>query len=525
MPVNTFVLLIALTHNKICIFLFIETASCILMNLTYRHILFFIPAWLGLCSAGAQNLVANASFEDVNICTEYKAPCTPSAWESVAPEALKLDYMYHHYKEGAGNNLLRLIHVSQNPLRNYAQTRLLCPLEKGRRYRVTLLGWQDGDVPPELDLCFDTTWLFRESAVILADVVPTLRLGPGNLVKTAGKKKVFTLQQEFVAAGHYGYVAFGTMRNATAAPQVIYNYIDSIAIEPVNGDGRLCAAAARTKDSLYNQHNRHSIPRRAFVEQESQRRRLEARYLRCITLEVKDHRIFTAAGRAEHPATAVRLDSIIKAYNPGTGMKVRITGHAFREGTFNYNKVVAETNARKIMETLIYMKGFSFEDFTVDSKGNNQPRYDTTTAEGREQNNFVELEFCMPLPEEETVSAPPPSRPDTLVVPDVLFRFNSSELNTALLKELDALVQQIPKDGVQLQLVGHTDDRGEAEYNAELSKRRALAVADYLKLKGKGGSIRHVSGEGENRPVASNNTSAGRQRNRRVEIIIYKGAE
>ncbi len=515
-----------LTHNKICIFLFIETTSGFLMNLTYRHILFCIPAWLGLSSAAAQNLVANASFEDVNICTEYKAPCTPAAWESVAPEASKLDYMYHHYPQGAGNNLIRLIHMSQNLLRNYAQTRFLCPLEKGRRYRVTIVGWKDGDAPPELDLRFDTTWLFRESPAVLSDLEPSLHLGPGNLVKSMGGKKVFTLQREFVAEGHYGYLAFGTMRNTTAAPHVVYNYIDSIAVEPVNGDGRLCPAAQHTKDSLYSQHNRHSIPRRAFEEQQQQRRRLEARYLKCVTLEVKDHRIFTAAGRLEHPATAARLDSIVRAYEPGIGMKVRVTGHAYREGTFDYNKVVAETNAKKIMETLIYMKGFSFEDFTVESKGNTQPRYDTSTAEGREQNNFVELEFCMPLPAVETVSQHAPPAPDTLMVPDVLFRTNSSELNTALLKELDALLAQIPAGGgVQLQLVGHTDDRGEADYNTGLSKRRALAVADYLKQQGKGANIRHVSGEGENRPVASNGTAEGRQRNRRVEIIIYRSAE
>lgn len=41
----------------------------------------------------AQNMVLNASFEEVNICTEYTAPCAPSAWLSVAPEVARMKYL------------------------------------------------------------------------------------------------------------------------------------------------------------------------------------------------------------------------------------------------------------------------------------------------------------------------------------------------------------------------------------------------------------------------------------------------
>jgi outer membrane protein OmpA-like peptidoglycan-associated protein len=480
---------------------------------------------LGFCTLQAQNLVPNPSFEDVNICTEFNAPCAPAAWLSVAPDGAKLDYMFHQYPGGAGNNLVRLTHLSQDGLRNYAQTKLLCPLEKGRRYRVTLVGWQDGETPPETGLRFDTTWLFREAGSRLANLKPTLQLGPADVVKQTGGKKVFTLQREFVAEKQYACLVIGTFTDQRPSPHKTCNYIDSIAITPVSDAAALCASAQKTRDSLYAGHRRHSIPTWYYHASESRRRQLEGRNLQCITIPVKDHTIFSAAGRAREPEAAARLDSIVKAYNPATGMQVRLTGHSFREGSFNYNKVLAESNAKKIMELLIYMKGFSYEDITVDSKGNTQPRYDTATAEGRERNNFVDMEFCMPRPP----GAPPEvavHRPDTLLIPDVLFRTNSSELNKHLFAELDSLVQLIPASGpVQLQLVGHTDNRGEEEYNQALSHRRALAVAEYLETKGWGNYIRHVSGEGEKRPLAGNDTEVGRQRNRRVEIIIYRGSE
>lgn len=498
------------------------------MFLTYRHILFSLSALPLWWPVQAQNLVANPSFEDVNICTEFSAPCAPAAWESVSPESAKLDYMFHQYSGGAGNNLVRLVHRSQDALRNYAQTRLLCPLEKGRSYRVTLIGWQDGDAPPAIELRFDTTWVFREAGHQLRDLQPGLELDAASVVATDGKKRVFTLQREFIAADHYTHLILGTFRKPPWSSAKVCNYIDSIAITPVSGSGPLCTDAARQKDSLYNQHCRHSIPSRFYENSEVRRRRALEGLLKCITVRVKDHTIFTAAGRAQNPEAAARIDSVVKVYEPAMGMKVRITGHSFREGSFSYNKIVGEVNAKKVMNVLIYMKGFSFEDITLDSKGNTQPAYDTATAEGKEQNNFVELEFCMPRPPEEAavVAAPPAQRPDTLVVPDVLFHFNSAVLNTKLHRELDKLLQKIPTGKpVQLQVVGHTDNRGEEDYNLELSKRRALAVAEYLRLQGWGNYIRHVSGEGEKHPAAPNETMEGRQRNRRVEIIVYQGMD
>ena len=113
------------------------------------------------------------------------------------------------------------------------------------------------------------------------------------------------------------------------------------------------------------------------------------------------------------------------------------------------------------------------------------------------------------------------------MIPDVLFRFNSSELNTKLYKSLDSLVARIPRNDttVQLQVLGYTDNVGTEAYNLSLSRSRAAAVADYLKGKGLEKFIRHVSGLGESAPVAPNDTQEGRQRNRRVEIIIYTGSD
>jgi outer membrane protein OmpA-like peptidoglycan-associated protein len=71
---------------------------------------------------------------------------------------------------------------------------------------------------------------------------------------------------------------------------------------------------------------------------------------------------------------------------------------------------------------------------------------------------------------------------------------------------------------------GHTDSVGSDVYNQTLSEKRAQTVADYLMAAGVSrSSVLSVQGLGETRPLASNDTEDGRQRNRRVEIIIEDG--
>lgn len=75
-------------------------------------------------------------------------------------------------------------------------------------------------------------------------------------------------------------------------------------------------------------------------------------------------------------------------------------------------------------------------------------------------------------------------------------------------------------DKTKVQVIGYTDNTGSAAYNDKLSKQRAQAVANYLKLRGVSAARLMVYGYGENNPIASNATAAGREQNRRVEITL-----
>jgi outer membrane protein OmpA-like peptidoglycan-associated protein len=71
-----------------------------------------------------------------------------------------------------------------------------------------------------------------------------------------------------------------------------------------------------------------------------------------------------------------------------------------------------------------------------------------------------------------------------------------------------------------IDVMGHTDSDGAADYNQALSERRALSVASYLNAKGINGQRLLAAGYGEASPISSNGTESGKQQNRRVEIRI-----
>jgi outer membrane protein OmpA-like peptidoglycan-associated protein len=104
----------------------------------------------------------------------------------------------------------------------------------------------------------------------------------------------------------------------------------------------------------------------------------------------------------------------------------------------------------------------------------------------------------------------------------LLFAFDSDSIQAAAgtnLRELASSLQKYPDS--QLLIVGHTDNVGDDSYNQALSQRRSNSAATYLAAQGVARTRLAATGKGESEPVATNDTDAGRQKNRRVEVAIY----
>jgi outer membrane protein OmpA-like peptidoglycan-associated protein len=104
----------------------------------------------------------------------------------------------------------------------------------------------------------------------------------------------------------------------------------------------------------------------------------------------------------------------------------------------------------------------------------------------------------------------------------LLFEVNKSELNESTKTNLRELAVTLEKyEDTEILIEGHTDNTGSEDYNKTLSKKRAGAVSDYIKGLGVSGSRISIVGYGETQPIESNDTEAGKQANRRVEMAIF----
>ena len=126
-----------------------------------------------------------------------------------------------------------------------------------------------------------------------------------------------------------------------------------------------------------------------------------------------------------------------------------------------------------------------------------------------------------PAPAPAPAPAPVPTTEKVSYAADAFFDFDKAVLKPAGKASLDELTTKL--EGMNLEViiaVGHTDSIGTDAYNEKLAIRRAEAVKTYLRGKGIDANRIYTEGKGEKQPVADNKTSAGRAKNRRVEIEV-----
>jgi len=106
---------------------------------------------------------------------------------------------------------------------------------------------------------------------------------------------------------------------------------------------------------------------------------------------------------------------------------------------------------------------------------------------------------------------------------NALFKFGSFKLGETEKGYLDTVADWIKSEPeINVEIGGHTDNVGSDSYNQKLSEQRAKAVHDYIVSQGVDKSRLSYKGYGESEPIATNETEAGRQRNRRVELKILQ---
>lgn len=121
----------------------------------------------------------------------------------------------------------------------------------------------------------------------------------------------------------------------------------------------------------------------------------------------------------------------------------------------------------------------------------------------------------------ESLQAQQTERGMVLTMKDVLFDFGQSEMNPGGARTMEQLASYLERNpDRQILVEGYTDNIGDPEFNRELARQRAEAVREQLAAAGIDTNRIQVEAHGEEYPIATNETAAGRQLNRRVEVVV-----
>ncbi len=128
-----------------------------------------------------------------------------------------------------------------------------------------------------------------------------------------------------------------------------------------------------------------------------------------------------------------------------------------------------------------------------------------------------------PCPEFVIKKPEPPKSIKFTLNEKISFDKDKSMIKDSAKPKLDSILELIlEKQPKKVNIVGHTDNTGSLEYNKELSKKRAMAIQNYLTKNIDSKSVFAIRAMGEDFPIESNDTEEGRSKNRRVEIVLIR---
>jgi len=180
-----------------------------------------------------------------------------------------------------------------------------------------------------------------------------------------------------------------------------------------------------------------------------------------------------------------------------------------------YEASIAATNAQIANEKILEAQ--AKEEI---AKGESERQQ--VLAEAREREAVAARDRASSLEQElKDLKAKKTDRGLVLTLGDVLFDTGKATLKPGAFATLDRLANALREDPSRRVVIeGHTDNTGSDEFNQQLSENRAMSVQSALMQRGVSGDQISAMGKGEGYPVASNDNAAGRQQNRRVELIF-----
>ena len=186
-------------------------------------------------------------------------------------------------------------------------------------------------------------------------------------------------------------------------------------------------------------------------------------------------------------------------------------------------EIARATAEQKMAEAEVQKLGEERERVLLESRSRTAQQAQEQAQQAQQQAQVATARATQLEQELKELQARETERGLELTLGDVLFEVNQASLKPGAMRNLYQLAEFLKQHPTrQVAIEGHTDSTGSEAANLDLSRRRAEAVRDFLIINGVSPERITAHGHGEMYPIASNNTAAGRQQNRRVEVVVMR---
>jgi outer membrane protein OmpA-like peptidoglycan-associated protein len=341
--------------------------------------------------AGAQNLLVNTGFEELNVCEELQQQCSPEGWFNIRPAAPPIVEHNAVPRPFSGGDLLIVpVENVYSPVvkRPFVYTMFCCPLQKDKIYKLSFYLNTAGKKFYGIDFCLSKKEFISDSAsaellrpsIHISEEDVTNELNGWKFIETVYKAKG---DEKFFLVGNLAKdtFQFPPAQKMNRAGDVFY-FIDDISFAPVKPEPP-CATYAVSRQRLYNQNRRHS--EYALVEPE------HSLPLILTDTVVVPGVYFETNKSILKPVFKKLIDSLMKKLADKNIQKILIEGHTDDRGTEEKNDKLSKARAESVMKYLLQRMPEIKSRIYAEGKGENFPKADNATEKGRAVNRRVEI--------------------------------------------------------------------------------------------------------------------------------------
>jgi outer membrane protein OmpA-like peptidoglycan-associated protein len=360
-----------------------------------KQLLFSISFLFPLNRTFSQDLILNGDFEDINICSEFLAPCAPQAWRLTSTNLPLF---------GEGKVGFIVFNSSVPNIRSYLQSRLIDTLILGEEYKLSL------DIKPGSSYINEIGVKLSDSIILTkSDIL--LRIDPDfefidnkSLLQHKNGKLWLHLEKNFIANSKALYIIIGNfysdnelikknLKGEVGQYENIYYYVDKVKLESINNLHSMTNKGL-VKDLIYAQHQRHPVPDSLFVlKAKDFTNRIETyqkTYKTTDTVLLYNDLLFAFNSYEASESLTEKIDSIFINLR-GSIESIEVIGHTDNIGSNQYNQKLSLKRAQTVATYILSIFNLPEEKIKYSGVGSSNPIFSNETESERYKNRRVEI--------------------------------------------------------------------------------------------------------------------------------------